>query len=705
MKKRVLSLVLSLVLMLPLALTAQAVGNGITTSAGHEVLAKLPAALQRPAQPTTLEQAVGRVGDFYPCDWTLSQSKESVFQEIVALTDSLTAGKATDAEKARAIYDWTSQNIQYDTTANDYWVRQKRGEWLTEDKTARIDHASDPFYVYAQKLAICGGYTDLTWLMLSIAQIPSAVIGGAARTGAPHAWSAALLDGKWLFFDATWKEWDMSPTYHTASDSISFCDGVFQQTMTGEANSTSYYLCPGFQCPANVVMPEGCFDVMAEAFKGCTTLKTITLPSTLTAIETSAFQGCTGLESVTIPAGVAYVHWDSFKDCTNLKSVTFLGKTEVREGAFDGTPMVTEAKEFATVGGVLVKYKGFAREVTIPSGVTAIAEKAFDLNLYLAKVVIPEGVTSIGRQAFRQCAALSDVTIPKSVTAIGDNAFYETPWLKNQGDFPVFAGILLTYQGADVEHIVVPNGVKEIAAGAFARASSARRITLPATLKKIGQKVFSHTYLEEINFAGTEEQWAAVEIVADGATNWRFRSEDGDGAKVNYNVAAYPAAPVQPTTPAIPASGTAHASTQTVNVDGKAVTFYAYALRDANGNDTNYVRLRDIAAALKGTNGQFGVGYSDAEGIFLKRGESYATVGGELTQIFQGDQPYKAGNSPLKVDGVLADLEAITLTDANGGESNYFKLRDLGRALGFNVGYSDEKGIFIQTNRPYTDAD
>ena len=53
----------------------------------------------------------------------------------------------------------------------------------------------------------------------------------------------------------------------------------------------------------------------------------------------------------------------------------------------------------------------------------------------------------------------------------------------------------------------------------------------------------------------------------------------------------------------------------------------------------------------------------------------------------------------------LANLTAITITDANGGESNYFKLRDLGRALGFNVGYSDARGIFIETNKPYTDAD
>ena len=47
--------------------------------------------------------------------------------------------------------------------------------------------------------------------------------------------------------------------------------------------------------------------------------------------------------------------------------------------------------------------------------------------------------------------------------------------------------------------------------------------------------------------------------------------------------------------------GTAYASTQTVLVDGSAVIFQAYALKDAYGNDTNYVKLRDVAQILNGT--------------------------------------------------------------------------------------------------------
>ena len=61
--KRILYLALTLVMLFSLTVPAFAAGNGITMAAGHEVLAKLPATLQRPTRPTTLEQAEGRVNN------------------------------------------------------------------------------------------------------------------------------------------------------------------------------------------------------------------------------------------------------------------------------------------------------------------------------------------------------------------------------------------------------------------------------------------------------------------------------------------------------------------------------------------------------------------------------------------------------------------------------------------------------------------
>ena len=164
-----------------------------------------------------------------------------------------------------------------------------------------------------------------------------------------------------------------------------------------------------------------------------------------------------------------------------------------------------------------------------------------------------------------------------------------------------------------------------------------------------------------------------------------------------------PTEPTNPTTPTItvdniPAWGTAYVSNQTVTVDGRPVQFQMYALKNANGDLTNYIKLRDMAYILNGTKAQFAVGYDGT--ISLTTGRPYAVGGTEMTTPFSGNRGYRGGAQGVKVNGTTVNMTAITLTDADGGDYNYFKLRDLGKALGFNVGYSNASGVFIETDKP-----
>lgn len=153
----------------------------------------------------------------------------------------------------------------------------------------------------------------------------------------------------------------------------------------------------------------------------------------------------------------------------------------------------------------------------------------------------------------------------------------------------------------------------------------------------------------------------------------------------------------------IPATGTAYASTQTVELDGKTITLPAYALKDANGNPTNYVRLRDLASLLNGTAAQFDVVWSAESGIRLVARHAYDhTNGSESGVPFTGDQAYTAYLKDTNVDDQAMPLTAFQV---QGGGYTYYQLRDLGKALGFNVGWSAGRGIFIETDKAYTDAD
>lgn len=139
----------------------------------------------------------------------------------------------------------------------------------------------------------------------------------------------------------------------------------------------------------------------------------------------------------------------------------------------------------------------------------------------------------------------------------------------------------------------------------------------------------------------------------------------------------------------------AYASTQSVLVDGSPVEFQAYALKDANGNDTNYIKLRDVASVLNGTAVQFNVGWDGA--VNIETGKGYAPNGSEMKTPFSGNRAYENATAETRINGSRAALDAIVLKDDNGGAYTYYKLRDLGAALGFRVDWSAEKGIFIET--------
>lgn len=130
-------------------------------------------------------------------------------------------------------------------------------------------------------------------------------------------------------------------------------------------------------------------------------------------------------------------------------------------------------------------------------------------------------------------------------------------------------------------------------------------------------------------------------------------------------------------TPAMAATGmTAKPSATKLTVDGESVPCTAYLI---NGN--NYFKLRDLAALLDGTDAQFEVSFNNAaETVSLTTGKAYTPVGGEGSEL----KPAAAAVSDWKltVDGKGVAAHAYMIDD-----NNYFKLRDLGKVLGFEVGY------------------
>lgn len=142
------------------------------------------------------------------------------------------------------------------------------------------------------------------------------------------------------------------------------------------------------------------------------------------------------------------------------------------------------------------------------------------------------------------------------------------------------------------------------------------------------------------------------------------------------------------------ASGTAYPALQQAELAGQSVQLAAYALRDGQGGSTNYVRVRDLAHLLNGTQAQFNVDFDQT--IRLAPHQPYTTQNGqEGRPPFDGQRPYVRYEDHTQVGGRLWALDAFVLTDETGGGHTYYKLRDLAQVLDFQVDWTPERGVVI----------
>ena len=125
---------------------------------------------------------------------------------------------------------------------------------------------------------------------------------------------------------------------------------------------------------------------------------------------------------------------------------------------------------------------------------------------------------------------------------------------------------------------------------------------------------------------------------------------------------------------------TAHVSRHKVTLNGAKADLAAYTI-----NRSNYFKLRDLAKALKGLDSEFEVKWNAAQQrIDLTSRTAYTAVGGEQTALPAGNKAATLTNASVYLDGKPLSLTAYSISG-----NNYFKLRDLGDALGFSVDWDN----------------
>lgn len=157
-----------------------------------------------------------------------------------------------------------------------------------------------------------------------------------------------------------------------------------------------------------------------------------------------------------------------------------------------GNPVLKSIDVDDFTGTTFEEATSYITDVTIPIGVTSIAQEAFFKCSSLTSVNIPSGVTSIGQSAFYNCSSLTSINIPSSVTSIGKSAFSR--------DFDIATACVdesntKYYSPNDCDGIIDRTTNTLILA--------TNGMTVPSTVTKVASGAINATSMYTIKFLGT----------------------------------------------------------------------------------------------------------------------------------------------------------------------------------------------------------
>jgi hypothetical protein len=204
------------------------------------------------------------------------------------------------------------------------------------------------------------------------------------------------------------------------------------------------------------------------------------------------FKGCTSLKRVTLPPSVISLLFDTFYNCSSLTSVGSMENvTRVEERVFVGCPLEDdlympnlELWKSSSLGSSRMKKVLNVGKITSFSIV-------FSGQAYLEEVNVPSTASSIIAEAFYNCKNLRTINI-SHVREIGFNAFSQTPALK----IPIHIEELETigiycFNTSGITEITSLGRVTRIPQWCFRLCRSLTKAVLPSTLTSMGSGVFN----------------------------------------------------------------------------------------------------------------------------------------------------------------------------------------------------------------------
>lgn len=242
------------------------------------------------------------------------------------------------------------------------------------------------------------------------------------------------------------------------------------------------------------------------AFLSCSNLTILNFPNSLQSIGNSAFQSCSNLTKVTFGNNVQTIGSFAFTGCSKITEIDF-GKSPVTIEMYvfrPATSLVTiKAKNIRNIGLEAFAQCGQLVNLQLGDSLQTIADYAFDGCSSLRAIHFPATISSFTPLAFRYCYSLDTITVhpdnPKYDSRNNGNAVFLTA--NNTLHFGCRKSVIPSetqtigsyafYYCKGLPSVSLPVGLQSIQDFAFSSCDSLETVVLPEGLQSLGEHAFS----------------------------------------------------------------------------------------------------------------------------------------------------------------------------------------------------------------------
>lgn len=259
--------------------------------------------------------------------------------------------------------------------------------------------------------------------------------------------------------------------------------------------------------PSNFEYNNKTYNVISigEAFKGCSTLSTISLPSSVGTLGSNCFADCIKLERVEIKGNLKEIPYGAFRNCTKLTHIQVPETvTRISGYAFSGCSALNEFTCYKAIESIEESaFEGCSSIASFSTNnVSSLGQSAFKNCVGLKHVELNNKIRVISSECFSGCANLETISNLQSITKIENNAFENCKLIT---DFVLPQIISISdYAFENCENassFILGDDLEQLGNGVFYNCRSVESIIIPGNVNSIGSSVFSGcSALKDLSF-------------------------------------------------------------------------------------------------------------------------------------------------------------------------------------------------------------